>query len=585
MTRKKISLFVLLGIIILVFRTFMGFSKFWSHDEIQIYLIGLKSFTNDVFPYYGPDVVYTETQIPGGLQGLLVSMPLTWLKTPEAPFILLNILSFSALTFFAWYLSKRILNVPKWFIYMWLFTSPWTIEYSTHIENPSYVILGAILFFVAIFELGKFYESRIISPNLSFFFLGFAIFWIMQLHLSWVLMLPFVAWIYWENRREIKLLIKGSLFMLLGATLSISALIPTILKGFGSGDVESNVVFNSENLFQIPTIIARFMMFASYEITRYIGADTPARIDFLTENFWAIPLVFFLLFAGLFQTGYFIFSFFKKNDLTEWKRVKWFTFFTLMLVSASFIFSVSQPKSHTFYILYPVAIWYSFYCYGNLFKKRRIEFIAKVFITAGILFQISLFIDRYDDRSLFEHREVVVKAIAERDYTFVGLRRESKMMKEKKKVIWKHSKSNNQIIRSTSYDVADVFFKPQNIVGKTKYSGNFSCKIDSIQQFGVTFSESLKSLGSPKKVSVKFRGKSKQLDNFVLVRDIHDGGETRSESIRLGALDRKRLNWDLIELEFDLEPYSSESEISIFFWAANKTAATLYVDDLTLVFE
>lgn len=176
MPKKKFLLVVLLGTILLLFRTFMGFSKFWSHDEIQIYLIGLKSFTNDVFPYFGPDVVYTESEIPGGLQGLLVSMPLSWLKIPEAPFILLNILSFATLTFFAWYLAKRISNVPKWFIYLWLFTSPWAIEYATHIENPSYVVLGSILFFVGVFELGKFYPSRIIHPNLSFFFLGFAIF-------------------------------------------------------------------------------------------------------------------------------------------------------------------------------------------------------------------------------------------------------------------------------------------------------------------------------------------------------------------------------------------------------------------------
>lgn len=563
----------------------MGFSKFWSHDEIQIYLIGLKSFTNDVYPYFGPDVVYTESEIPGGLQGLLISKPLSWLKIPEAPFILLNILSFATLTFFAWYLSKRIPNIPKWFIYLWLFTSPWTIEYTTHIENPSYVVLGSILFFVAVFELGKFYPSRIIHPNLSFFFLGFAIFWIMQLHLSWVLTLPFVGWVYWENRREIGFLFRGSIFMLMGAAISISTLIPTLMKGFGSGDVESNVVFNADNLLQFPTIVARFMMFASYEITRYIGADTPARLEFLTENFWVIPIVIFLLFAGLFQTGYFIFSFFRKNDLTEWKRVKWFTFFTLLLVAASFLFSVSEPKSHTYYLLYPIAIWYSFYCCTNLFKWRHTERIAKVFIAAGILFQISLFVDRYDDRSLFAHRDVVEKAIAEKDYTFVAIRRESKMMREKKRVVWTNSRTKLGVVRSTNFDDNDVYFKPQNIVGNVKYSGKYSCKIDSIQQSSVTFTEELSSLGSPQKVTVKFRGKSQQLETFALVCDVNVAGTKKSQSIRLGALKQKQLDWDLMELTFELEPYANDSEISIFFWDAAKANHPLYVDDVTLTFE
>ena len=103
----------------------------------------LLRYVTGIYPYYGPDVVYTQSQIPGGLQGLLIAWPLGWFGIPEAPYILLNILTFSVLVFFGWYISKRIPNVPRWFIFVWLLTSPWTLTYSTHIENPSYVIVGA----------------------------------------------------------------------------------------------------------------------------------------------------------------------------------------------------------------------------------------------------------------------------------------------------------------------------------------------------------------------------------------------------------------------------------------------------------
>src|SRR6185369_15294196 len=134
------------------FRLGFGLSSpFWTDDEKQIYLIGLKHFTTHSWPYFGPDVAY-QIQIPGALQGLLISVPLGLLRIPEAPFILLNLLSFAALCFFAWYCTKRLPNVPAWFIWIWLMTAPWTLNFSTHVVNPSYVLSGAILFFVGFLE-------------------------------------------------------------------------------------------------------------------------------------------------------------------------------------------------------------------------------------------------------------------------------------------------------------------------------------------------------------------------------------------------------------------------------------------------
>src|SRR6267154_254484 len=123
-----------------LFRLAFGLcSDFWSGagDEKQIYLIGLKYYTTGAWPYFGPDVT-NAIQVPGALQGLTTGLPFFLMPIPEAPYILLNILSFAALCFFAWYCSRRLPEVPKWFIWSWLLTAPWTLSLSTHVFNPSY---------------------------------------------------------------------------------------------------------------------------------------------------------------------------------------------------------------------------------------------------------------------------------------------------------------------------------------------------------------------------------------------------------------------------------------------------------------
>src|SRR5207253_6416141 len=97
-----------------------------SEDEKQIYLIGLKFFTTHAWPWFGPDVTNT-IQIPGALQGLLVGLPFYLLPLPEAPYILLNILSFASLCFLAWYFARRLPEVPAWLIWSWLLTTPGTM--------------------------------------------------------------------------------------------------------------------------------------------------------------------------------------------------------------------------------------------------------------------------------------------------------------------------------------------------------------------------------------------------------------------------------------------------------------------------
>src|SRR5918993_4276800 len=115
-------------------------SEFWSEDETQIYLMGLRYYATGEWPYFGPDVVWTRTGIAGALQPLLVGLPLRLAPIPEAPFVLLNVLSFAALSALAWYICRRLASLPRWLVWGWVMTAPWTLQFSTHVNNPSYVL-------------------------------------------------------------------------------------------------------------------------------------------------------------------------------------------------------------------------------------------------------------------------------------------------------------------------------------------------------------------------------------------------------------------------------------------------------------
>src|SRR5688572_27515771 len=92
-------------------------SPFWFEDERQVYLIGLRSFARDEWAYFGVDVGGGNgRQLPGALQAMLVRWPLEIWPAPEAPFVLLNLLSVVALAALAWYFIRRFPDVPRWLV-------------------------------------------------------------------------------------------------------------------------------------------------------------------------------------------------------------------------------------------------------------------------------------------------------------------------------------------------------------------------------------------------------------------------------------------------------------------------------------
>jgi hypothetical protein len=430
--RRRQLLFFLLLLLAFLFRLFFGLcSQFRDPDTKQIYLLGLKFYTTGAWPYFGPDVTNT-IQIPGALQGLVVGIPFYFLPIPEAPYLLLNILSFSSLCFFAWYCTRRLPELPKWFVWSWLLTAPWTLNLSTHIYNPSYVLPGAILFFVGAIETYPFLSQRLVQRRWANFMMGLALFWIMQFHLSWVVLVPYVVLSFYFQARELRGRFLSSMtWFAAGAMLTGSFLIPTFIRyGFaaGLGSTNETVGLNFENLSRhlnlVEGVLGRFLSFASFELPRFIGANTAARLAFMRDKPWLIPFVVFLTLAGILQCVVMLILWFKKEHThPEWRAVKYFTLGTVILLYLSFFFSIKAPVSHTFYLTLPVAMLYSLYCWSELLRKRAWQKLAAIFIISGLIFDIGLATANFKQVSIYLERSKVVEAIKFKDYRLLGERR------------------------------------------------------------------------------------------------------------------------------------------------------------------
>ena len=425
------------------FRLFYGLSMpFWFEDERQVYLIGLRSFARGLWPYFGADVVWTGGQLPGALQGMLIRWPLSIWPVPEAPVVLLNLLSFSALAFFAWYLCRRLPDVPRWLVWCALFTLPWTLNFSTHVTNVSYVLPGAIAFFVGFFEATPALSRRILPFSLAWFLMGLGLLFVVQIHMSWVLLPPYVAVAALAvafgrspsspapRGRAIPI---ASLSFVGGAAVTGWLLVPTLLRyGIGAASAAGALEFHAQSPWGILTTAARVLSFSSFEINRFLGQSRAERLLLLLHTPSMVPFVALAGIAGVVQPIWMVVSFFKRAqaDDTGWRHVRVLMVATIALVYVDYFFSVRGPQAHAFYVVFPVSALFAATCWqvwarANPGRWRGWERIAAAVIVAGVVMHAGLAIDRWPRASLYTHRDVVAAAIEQRNDRFIGDRRDT----------------------------------------------------------------------------------------------------------------------------------------------------------------
>ncbi len=172
-----------------------------------------------------------NVQIPGALQGLIIALPLYLAPVAESPFLLLNLLSLLSLCFFAEYCIRQLPKVPPWLIRTWLFTAPWTLGLSTHVYNPSYVLSGSVTFFLGAFETYPLIRLGWIPLIWANFLMGVGLCWVMQFHLSYALLLPYVAASFYFQLRERGIAaLRTSWGFAVGALTTGIFILPTIMR-------------------------------------------------------------------------------------------------------------------------------------------------------------------------------------------------------------------------------------------------------------------------------------------------------------------------------------------------------------------
>jgi hypothetical protein len=412
---------------IFVFRLGFGLcSDLFSEDETQIYLLGLKYHATHAWPYFGPDIVWTKSQIPGALQALLSGLPLDVIAVPEAPYILINLLSMGALCLFASYLSARLPTTPRWLIFGWLLTLPWTLNYSTHIMNPGYVLPASLMFFLGFFEAWPSLRVGRVSLPIAHALMGAAIAWIAQVHMSWPLLLPFAGLALLARLREgpRSAAVATGAFVA-GLLVTGSVLLPTYLTfGLGGGGTGENLQPHwREPVSTFVKTTARVLSFASLETNRFVASGSGKQIIFLWQHLWLVPLAAIVALVGVIHPVWMALSAFRRQSpLRDWPAVRWLTVGTIALVTVSFFFVMQPAQARMFYLVAPVAFVYAAYSWTFL-DSARWRRIAAGILVVNVLFQAGLMIARFPGASLYLHRALVAEAIDAREPDMFSHRR------------------------------------------------------------------------------------------------------------------------------------------------------------------
>ena len=398
-----------------LFRLLFGLSnEFFFEDETQIFLMGLRYYATGAWPYFGADVVWTKSEIPGALQALLVGLPFHVAAIPEAPYVLINVLSMAAVAGFAWYVTVR-LPLPKWLVWGWLMTLPWTIEFSTDIINTSYLLVPGIAFFIGFFEAVPAFRKATIPEPLAFGLMGAAIAWTVQIHMSWPLLLPYAGFAWLSSwRGSWRAALRNTAGFVAGAAVFATLLVPTFLDygpGGGTGGTIRNLLPHPISPRIAIDILARLFSFASLEVWRFLATDDAKRVMFLYRHLWIVPFAVVLWAASIWQPFWMLREWFRTaSPFPEWRALKWLVAATVVLVYASYWFVLEPSQAHAFYIIAPVGLMFAAYCW-TFVDSPRWRRVAAVLLTISVVFHIGLGWLQAPERSLYQKREVVAAAV------------------------------------------------------------------------------------------------------------------------------------------------------------------------------
>jgi hypothetical protein len=430
---RRLGIVLLLGGL-LALRVGYGLSlELRTEDDVEVYLLGLKYATTGQWPYFGADVVHGSrmTQVPGALQGLVVGVPLALSGRPEAPLVLLNLVSFAGLVAFGLYLSRRYPIAPAWLTCAWLLTLPSTLDYSVHVYNPSYLLAASCLFFVAFLELlPATTATPLLPPAAAFFLLGATLVADLQFHSSWPLLLPFVAAVVLLRLRAGRLDVAQLAGFVAGALVPAVFLVPTV-KVYGVESLVDSLRANAQPPGFHPVLVldaaVRFLMFAAYKMPVVFGKLGRHNLAVMRQMPWLLALFGLLLAVGAAQLVVLAAGLLRPRLLGRgedpYRGCRPLVGATVLLLALAFAFTPRPPVARNFLIVAPVALLAGYLTFAPLATTRVGRRVAIAVVACSALFHAGFATTSSRTDPWSPRRTLVARALQAGDYHVLGARR------------------------------------------------------------------------------------------------------------------------------------------------------------------
>jgi hypothetical protein len=272
-----------------------------------------------------------------------------------------------------------------------------------------------LVFFIGFFEALPTFRLGKVPVPMTFLMMGAALGWVMQIHLSWPLLLPYVvlAWVLGvpQGVRSVAL---NTVAVVAGLLLFGSLLLPTFVvygMGGGSGGTLRNLRPHWVSPDVLLSSLARLFSFASLEIWRFIGTGGGNRTIFLFRHLWMVPLTVVVWAAGIWQPFWMLREWFRtQSPHAGWQTLRWLVAGSVVLVYVSFWFVLEPPQAHSLYVLAPVAFMFAAYCW-TFVDSPRWRRIAGAILAANVAFHVGQAWIHAPEKSIFRNREVVAAAI------------------------------------------------------------------------------------------------------------------------------------------------------------------------------
>jgi len=286
----------------------------------------------------------------------------------------------------AFYSKKRFPRLSIEFLLILFLLLPFCLFNGTVLLNTAYLILSGAVLFIAVAELFLYREELIFKdPSYYFLGMGMALLFTYQLHLTWVMFLPFIfVLLYFEWKRKEISLGKLLLYLGLGMMLTGVTLIPTILTYASEMfmNSEGNLTFQPERFGRIFDLLARYFSMAIFDITPDFDViDLAMKKSLLVKSLvWVLKAVSILHFILL------ALYLFRLRKSTVVQKTLLLFLLTLIMSLCLFVLGNKHLSARTYILLYPIPVWLSLYVYQELFqydwvKKTVLTCLGLVFLT------------------------------------------------------------------------------------------------------------------------------------------------------------------------------------------------------------